>query len=245
MITLLSTLRKTMKPIKKLSLFIMIAVLCTIGDGSAVYAQSATENDWPMVAANPQRTSWTAEEVKGELQPEWYRTIEPYVHHKHQVIAADDKVFVSSARGLYAFAAADGAHLWTYGTDLPLGHSPTYADGVLYVGGYDRRIHAVNAGDGTPVSNWSFVEAGAGFETNPLVIDGRVYAGNRDGYFYCLDAKDGSLIWKWRDEADQYADAPIRHSAAYKDGVLYFGADNARAYAIRDNGDAAELSLEI
>ena len=62
-----------------------------------------------------------------------------------------------------------------------------------------------------------------------------------DGYFYCLDANDGSLIWKWRDGSDEYPNAPIRHSAAYKDGVLYFGSDNSRAYAIRDDGGSASL----
>ena len=33
--------------------------------------------DWPMVAANPQRTSWTPEEVRGNLSVEWYHPIEP------------------------------------------------------------------------------------------------------------------------------------------------------------------------
>jgi len=204
-------------------------------------AQAPEPTAWPMVAANAQRTSWTPEEVRGQLSVEWYRTIEPFIQKKTQVIAADDKVFVSTARGLYALDAANGAHLWTYGTQLPLGHSPTYANGTLYVGGYDRRIHAINASNGDLKSGWSFVEAGAGFETNPLVINGRVYAGNRDGYFYCLDANDGSLIWKWRDDSDEYPNAPIRQSAAYKDGVFYFGSDNSNAYAIRDNGGSAAL----
>jgi outer membrane protein assembly factor BamB len=205
------------------------------------HAETQTDTPWPMVAANPQRTSWSPEEVRGQLSVEWYRTIEPYIQGKTQAIVAEDKVFVSTARGLYAFDAADGAHLWTYGTELPLGHSPTYAQGILYVGGYDRRIHAINASNGHLKSGWTFVEAGAGFETNPLVVNGRVYAGNRDGYFYCLDANNGSLIWKWRDETDEYPDAPIRQSAAYQEGVLYFGSDNSHAYALRDDGGSAAL----
>jgi outer membrane protein assembly factor BamB len=204
-------------------------------------AGSSPGDGWPMVAANPQRTSWTPEEVRGELTVEWYRVIEPFIPNKMQVIAAEDKVFVSTSRGLYAFDAANGNQLWTYATDLPLGHSPTYANGILYVGGYDRRIHAVNASDGNLKSGWTFVEAGAGFETNPVAVNNRVYAGNRDGYFYCLDADTGQLIWKWRDENDEYPDAPIRISAAYKNNVLYFGSDNSHAYALRDNGSSASL----
>jgi outer membrane protein assembly factor BamB len=194
-----------------------------------------------MAAANLQRTSWSPEEVRGQLAVEWYRPIEPYVQGKVQVVAAEDKLFISTAAGLYAFDSASGNQLWSYGTPMPLGNSPTYANGVLYVGGYDRRIHAVNASDGKLKSGWTFVEAAAGYETNPLVLNGRVYAGNRDGYFYCLDANNGSLIWKWRDDGDEYPDAPIRHSAAYKNGIFYFGSDNSHAYAIRDNGASAAL----
>jgi outer membrane protein assembly factor BamB len=226
---------------RKLLFILVLFLILPSANVVPVYSQSSADYEWPMVAANAQRTSWTPEEVSGQLSVEWYRTIEPHIHTRTQVIAAEGKLFVSTARGLYAFDAADGAHLWTYGTQLPLGHSPTYADGVLYVGGYDRRIHAINASDGTLKSGWSFVEAGAGFETNPLVIDGRVYVGNRDGYFYCLDANDGSLVWKWRDSTDEYPNAPIRHSAAYKDGIFYFGSDNSHAYALADGGGSASL----
>jgi outer membrane protein assembly factor BamB len=201
----------------------------------------AEEGSWPMVGANPQRTSWTPVEIRGNLSVEWYRPISARMTHEYEPIAAEDKIFVATHKGLFAFRASDGAHLWTYGTELPLGHSPTYANGVVYVGGYDRRIHAVDAATGALKSGWSFVEAGAGYETNPLVVNNRVYAGNRDGYFYCLDANSGALMWKWRDETDEYPNAPIRFSAAYKDGVIYFGSDNSHAYAIRDNGTSAGL----
>lgn len=48
------------------------------------------EGDWPMVAANLQRTSWTPEEVRGKLSPIWYKPIEPYISQKVQIIAAHD-----------------------------------------------------------------------------------------------------------------------------------------------------------
>ena len=201
----------------------------------------AEEGSWPMVGANPQRTSWSPVEVRGNLSVEWYRPINARMTHEYEPIAAEDKIFVATSEGLFAFRASDGAHLWTYGTEMPLGHSPTYANGVVYAGGYDRRIHAVDAATGLLKSGWTFVEAGAGYETNPLVVNNRVYAGNRDGYFYCLDASTGNLLWKWRDETDEFPNGPIRFSAAFKDGILYFGSDNSHAYAIRDNGTSAGL----
>ena len=76
---------------------------------------AAVETSWPMAGANPQRTSWTAEQVpsaeymsthrnqggNGMLYPQWYRPIEPYIPEKVQVIAANGLLYVSTARGLY------------------------------------------------------------------------------------------------------------------------------------------------
>ena len=189
-----------------------------------------TNADWPMVAANPQRTSWTPEEVRGILNVDWYRPIEPYIPFKIQPIAANGKIYVSTARGLYTFRATDGYLLWVYPTELPLGNSPTVTtingSSIAFVGGYDRKIHAINAISGQEIPGYTAYEAEAGFETNPLVINNTIYAGNRDGYFYALDAVTGSLIWRYK------TDGPILFSAAYKNGVVYFASNDAHAYAI-------------
>jgi outer membrane protein assembly factor BamB len=187
-------------------------------------------NSWPMLAANPQRTSWTADEVRGDLNVEWYRPLEPYIPYKIQPIAANGKVYVSTARGLYTFSAANGDLLWVFPTELPLGHSPTIATvnakSVAFVGGFDRKIHALDANTGQAIAGYTPYEAGAGFETNPLVINDTIYAGNRDGYFYALNAVTGGLLWRYK------TDGPILYSAAYKNGVLYFAANDTHAYAL-------------
>lgn len=189
--------------------------------------------DWSMLGANPQRTSWNSEEVRGNLSVEWYHPIEPYIPYKIQPIAANNKIYVSTARGLYAFSAITGELLWVYPTELPLGHSPTIANvngrSVAFVGGYDHIIHAIDANSGEPVSGYKPFEAGAGFETNPLVINNIIYAGNRDGYFYSLDATTGNLIWKFKTEG------PILFSAAYKNGIVYFASNDSHAYALNAN----------
>ena len=95
--------------------------------GLATVAQSSTGpeaagTDWPMVAANPQRTSAVSEEVRGNVTAVWYRPIEPYINYKIQVIAAEGKLFVSTARGLYCLNAETG----DVAVDLPDG-SPARA----------------------------------------------------------------------------------------------------------------------
>ena len=43
---------------------------------------------------NPARTSWSNEEVPGNLAPLWYRPIEPYISQNVQVIAANELVLL-------------------------------------------------------------------------------------------------------------------------------------------------------
>ncbi len=190
---------------------------------SPTYAGAA---EWPMAAANPERTSWTAEEVRGQLRPEWYKPFEPYIPQRVQIIAANGLLYISTANGLYALDANTGAEVWVYPTDMPLGHSPTIDNGVAYVGGLDHKLHAIDALTGQGL--WTF-EAEAGFETNPVVAEGKVFLGNRDGYFYAVyatGANAGQLAWKYK------TGGPILYSAAYKDGILYFASNDSYAYAL-------------
>lgn len=204
---------------KLLALLVFIGIYWFIGSYS-VYA------DWPMTAANPQRTSWVPDEIRGDLKPVWYKALTPYIDNKVQAIAANNAIYVATSKGLYAFDANNGTQLWVYGTELPLGNSPTYDNGVLYVGGFDHKIHAIDAASGLKKAGWTFVEAGAGYDTNPLVVNNTVYAGNRDGNFYALSASDGHKLWQFP------TGGPIHYSAAYKNGVVYFASDDSFAYAL-------------
>jgi outer membrane protein assembly factor BamB len=192
---------------------------------------SNQEDGWSMVAANPQRTSWNTEEVTGNLHIEWYRPIEAYIPQNTQIIANYGLLYISTAKGLYALDAANGETVWRFDTELPLGNSPTVSDGVVYVGGFDRKIHALDAQRGTYL--WGFSEAKAGFDTNPLVVEEKVIVGNRDGGMYAIGAhgtpNQGQLIWKYQ------TGGPIHLSAAYKDGVVFFAANDNYAYALNVN----------
>jgi len=202
--------------------------------------QPADPAPWPMAAANPERTSWTPEEVRGSLKPLWYKPFEPYISQRVQIIAAYDTLYVATVRGLYALDAATGAELWVYPTQFPLGHSPTIDNGVAYVGGLDRKLHAIDALTGQGL--WVF-EAEAGFETNPLVVEGKVYAGSRDGTMYAIYAEGpevGNLAWEYPTQG------PILYSAAYKDGVVFFASNDSYAYALDANtGDLVWKSAKL
>jgi outer membrane protein assembly factor BamB len=192
-----------------------------------------SKTEWSTVAGNPQRTSWIPEEVRGDIPSGsfhvlWYRPIEAYIPQNVQIIASNDILYISTARGLYALDANNGSIKWRFDTELPLGNSPTVQGSTVYVGGYDRKIHALNAITGAHL--WAFSGAQAGYSTNPLVVNGLVIAGNRDGYMYAIGAqgtlKQGQLVWKYK------TGGPILISAAYKNGVIYFAANDNYAYAL-------------
>ncbi|HMR67455.1 MAG TPA: PQQ-like beta-propeller repeat protein [Anaerolineae bacterium] len=196
------------------------------------------EMSWSMAGANPQRTSWVAEGVDPTAAEafglEWFRPIEAYIGQHVQLITARDKVYVATARGLYVLHAATGEVAWRFDTELPLGHSPTVVGNVVYAGGFDKRVYALNADTGTLL--WTFAGAKGGFSTNPLVVEGKVLLGSRDGYFYALDQDNGRLAWQYP-ATGQAPLGPILYSAAYKDGQVFFAANDNYAYALNvENG---------
>lgn len=208
-------------------------VLATAAAWAAVLASGAARaasEDWPTVAGDYERSSRTTAEVRGRARPEWYVAFDAHIHPWTQPICVDGRIYVSTARGLYAIDGGDGSVLWVYPTELPLGNSPTVAGGTAYVGGLDRRLYAIDTATGRLKDGWTFDLAGAGFDANPVVADGRVFLPSRDGALYCFDAATGKILWTYE------AGAEISYSPAYRDGVVYFAANDARAYAVRADG---------
>lgn len=198
-----------------------------------VPTHAQTDIPWSTAGANPARTSWVGSEAPGLLKALWVKRMVPYVSVKTQVIGAENKVFVSTSRGVYAFDADTGNQVWVYGTELPISHSPTYSNGVVYAAGLDRKIHAINVSNGT--KKWVYdtsPSGGAGFSTSPLVAENTVFAGGRDGCLYAIDANNGVFKWKYHIEGT----APILYSAAYANGKVFFGAQDGNAYALTTSG---------
>jgi hypothetical protein len=217
----------------------------------------SSQADWPMPGQNPERTSRSsapADEVAGNLKPLWYTVIEPYVPPRFQIIAANNTLYISTAKGLVAVHADTGTPKWVYATEMPLGQSPTLVGNVAYVGGLDHKVYAIQDNGGSCTLLWSFEvgvsyppdsgELPAGFDTNPLVIPDNageltVYLGNRNGYFYALRAGDGAFKWRYR------TDGPIHFSAAQKGDAIYFASDDSYAYALHRDGSFFWRSVKL
>lgn len=89
------------------------------------------------------------------------------------------------------------------------GLSPaTAAGGVVYAGGHDGWVYALDARTGRKL--WDFRTQGHVMSA-PTLHDGRLFVGSRDGFFYALDPATGAVLWK--------------HESGYKpwNGIRYGG----------------------
>jgi outer membrane protein assembly factor BamB len=133
---------------------------------------------------------------------------------------------------------AGPAPLWTH----PLGSltwaAPVVADGVVYVGTREGKIHAVHAADGTAVWTW----------TGPNRIDGRAVAAGDNLCFVdgkndlvCLNRADGTLRWRTALYDEKLAGKPLPDNPTFNrrtatplvlDSTVYCGSADGGLYAL-------------
>ncbi len=115
------------------------------------------------------------------------------------------------------FHAAD----WTGG----LQPSPVVADGIVYVGGADGFVNALDAETG--IELWRFETTGS-VSAAPAVAEGKVFFGEIDGFdeFFAVDRITGNPIWRSREYGTVWV------SAAYSNHRLFFGDTDGIMYAV-------------
>ncbi len=114
--------------------------------------------------------------------------------------------------------------LWNFTTGNGVYSSPAVADGVVYVGGYDGNMYALNAANG--VKLWNYSTGRQGVYSGPAVVNGIVYFGCDDHNMYALWAANGAKIWNFTTRSVIYS------SPAVADGVVYFGSYDHDIYAL-------------
>ncbi|HXN48462.1 MAG TPA: PQQ-binding-like beta-propeller repeat protein, partial [Bryobacteraceae bacterium] len=84
--------------------------------------------------------------------------------------------------GVYADAGPRQLHgvKWRFATGDRLVSSPVFSDGVLYFGGDDDNVYAVDAASGR--QKWKFATRGP-VPCTPAVVAGLLYFGSYDGHF--------------------------------------------------------------
>ena len=98
-------------------------------------------------------------------------------------------VYATANSDLHAINADTGVGKWTFTGDTVLTHSPTVADGVVYIGDEAPKVYAIDTSAGSEI--WSFETEDSVYST-PIVHEGVVYAGDGDNKMYAINKDTGA-----------------------------------------------------
>lgn len=191
--------------------------------------------DWPTLHGDLQRSGYTARPVAQPITRKWYRSfVEEMIGPRCEAIVAERLCFVGTYAGrCYALRVENGETAWQVQLDGPIGHSPCYRDGTLYVAAdvaADRgELRAIRAANGAVI--WRY-DAPAGFWNSPACDGKNVYIGDRAGVFHAVDTASGKVAWTFRTGAMILKPASI--SADGKRIVL--GSEDMHVYCLSPDG---------
>jgi eukaryotic-like serine/threonine-protein kinase len=151
--------------------------------------------------------------------------------------------------GTYAGPAPRQFHRvkWKFPTGDRVISSPVFKNNVIYFGGDDGNIYAVDAATGHQI--WKRTTNGP-VPASPAVEDGTLYIGSYDGKFYALNAQTGVVKWKFATKGERRFEAKGLHGLQPKDqtiadpfdvflsspvvanGAVYFGSGDGNVYSI-------------
>lgn len=121
--------------------------------------------------------------------------------------------------------------------------APVAAGGLVFVGGSDGVVRALDAATGKP--RWT-AYAGGSVRYPPTIADGRAMVGSDDGWVYTLEATTGRLLWRFRAAPAErkipvygalISTWPVASGVLVERGTAYFAAgindfDGTHVYAV-------------
>ncbi len=143
-----------------------------------------------------------------------------------------------------AVVSPEAVRMWKYeGQAAYKPTAPVAANGIIFLGGNDGKVRAVDATNGS--LRWSYLTAGPIMRA-PAIWNGRAYVGSGDGYVYCLDASNGTLLWRFMASPVERrimvydtlcSTWPVNSGVLIEDGVAYAAAgiidyDGTHVYAL-------------
>jgi outer membrane protein assembly factor BamB len=151
--------------------------------------------------------------------------------------------------GTYAGPAPRQFHRvkWKFPTGDRVISSPVFKDNVIYFGGDDGNVYAVDAANGRQI--WTRATNGP-VPATPAIADGTLYIGSYDGKFYAINAQSGALKWKFNTDGERRFEAKGLHGLQPKNqtiadpfdiflsspvvvsGAVYFGSGDGNVYAL-------------
>ena len=112
--------------------------------------------------------------------------------------------------------------------------SPTVVNGVVYIGGNDQIMYAINAFTGASI--WNSTISNGDIDSSAAVSNGRVIFGSYDSNVYALDL-NGVKIW------NRSTSSGIRTSPAVEGGYVYIANDAGRVYRLIESSGVIDWNV--
>ena len=98
--------------------------------------QTIAKSEWPTLHKDYQRSGYTDEFVQGPYERKWHRDFhDEMIATRVEAIVAEGNCFIGTFAGnMYALDVTDGDAMWNFTAAGPIGASPCYEEGRLYVG---------------------------------------------------------------------------------------------------------------
>ena len=149
-----------------------------------------------------------------------------------RVTGAGGVEIVSEAATVEVVRQTPGGAVWRFKAGDAIASSPAIgADGTLFVGSDDTRVHAIDGSTGT--ERWSFQTGGRVTASPTVGPDDTVYVGSEDTRIYALDGATGTKRWEY-----PTGGAVVASPAMGVDGTIYVGSQDTKVHAIHGKSGA-------
>lgn len=120
---------------------------------------------------------------------------------------------------------------WEFKTSKPIFSSPVISENIVYFGGNDSVLHAVNIESGK--EEWNFRTYGE-IRSNACIDGDFLYLNGGDGTIYKFEKRSGNIVWKFKTKGEKKVDfADYFHSTPVLNyEILYFGSGDDNFYAV-------------
>lgn len=165
----------------------------------------------------------------------WEFTLPGIVESVAAGIGDDGTIYMpcSSAKGTDNMFAINpnGTKKWSYATgDINRSAASIDANGIIYVGSYDKYLYGFSPNGGTPPFKYNVANT-LRYEGAVFAADGTIYVGAQQSFELFALNPNGTLKWKYKT-----GNALNATPAIGLDGTIYVGSTDGFFYALNPNG---------
>ncbi len=113
--------------------------------------------------------------------------------------------------------------VWVFNCEDEIRGSPSFNEGVVYIGSLDYNLYALDAATGDFI--WKYPTLG-GIVGRPAVQENFVYIGSEDWQLHVISARTGKAVWTYR------TDGMVRSSPYLTEEYVFIGSDDNFLHAV-------------